>query len=344
MSSLTPSLLSVNEGFVADCDVLIAGAGFEDRATKLLFRGKFSGNAICILVVFDRSIEVNIDLEQRYMKEAHRKFSKDRLLTVELPLHDPRLFDASLGAVLASIPRSHRKFMVDISGLPSHAICTVLRLVRQFRSLEEQSVMYTAAIQYTPSRTEYNRLKNEQPEGISHLKRAMALEMSQNFIPDSFAGHRTNDGKTALAVFAGYEVHRSAGVIENINPSVLLLLYGRPGDSELGWRLDLSEQLHAGFVRVRRCATERVSTLDVCESLKVLEAYYDRLFDDYDLTITPVCSKMHAVAAYLFWERYKEIQLAFPLPVGYDPKNRPVGIGHTYLLSLPPSRVLARDF
>lgn len=339
-SPLTPQPISLETGVASDCDVLVVGAGFEERASRFLFESIFPAHAICILVHFDRSIEGNKETESYYFEEAKRKFGPEKIVSVGLTLHDARPFDKEVTKALTSIPRSHRKIVIDISGLPTHAICSMLRLTRQFRPLEIQSVIYTAAKEYVPTEAEYEELKEKQPKEINFLKRSMALEMSQNYIPDSFSGHRTNEGKTALAVFAGYEVHRSAGVIDNINPSVLLLLYGRPGASDLAWRLDLSKQLHAPFERLRRCAFEVVSTLDVSEALDMLEQYYKWLFDDYDLTIAPVCSKMHAVATFLFWERYKEVQLAFPLPVGYNPGNRPLGIGQTYKLDLPPSRLL----
>jgi hypothetical protein len=338
-TTLLPTPIAVGKDQSLDCDVLIVAAGFEERAQRFFFGCSFSPDAFCILVRFDRAVEGNREIESAYMAEAERKF-KGNVMSVALALHDPRPFERHLTKALSALPRSHRKIWIDVSGMPSHAICAVLRLVREFRPVEDQVVVYTAAKDYVPTRAEFERLQSEQPEGVGFLKRAMALEMSDNYIPDCFSGHRSNEGRIALAVFAGYEVHRSAGVIENINPSILLLLYGTPGASELSWRLDLSKQLHSKFERSRRCAAETVSTLDVSLSLEVLERYYNFLYDDYDLTVAPVCSKMHSVAAYLFWERYKEVQLAFPLPVGYNPRNRPTGVGETYKLLLPPARLI----
>ncbi len=49
---------------------------------------------------------------------------------------------------------------------------------------------------------------------------------------------------------------------------------------------------------------------------------------------------MNSVAAYMFWERYGEVQLTFPLPIGYDPENGPSGVDKTYCLELRARRGL----
>lgn len=343
MKFADPKPISISARRRCDADVFLLGAGFEDRAERFLAKASFKPDAHCILVRFDAGIAGNKETYERYGATARAKFAANNLHEVDLPAGGFREFEKQLESTLASIPRSQRSIWIDVSGLPAHVICTALRLARSIRPLEQQTVIYTAATEYNPTLAEYEELrrKSESTGGkIEYLPRSMALEMGENYIPDSFSGHRTNDRRTALAVFAGYEVHRSVGVIDNINPSILLLLFGRPGDEDLSWRLDLSQELHSRFPRERKCATEIVSTLRLSESLDVLERYYNYLYDDFDLTIAPVCSKMHTVASYLFWERYKEIQLAFPLPIGYDPKNRPVGAGQTYRLDLSPARIL----
>jgi len=49
------------------------------------------------------------------------------------------------------------------------------------------------------------------------------------------------------------------------------------------------------------------------------------------------------VAAYLFWERYGEVRLTFPIPIRYEPANAPQGAGETYQLFLDPRRTLFKS-
>lgn len=321
-----------------ELDGLILAAGFEDRAFRLLEVGEFRAGAYCVLIRFQNDVPGNASVFERYLELAKRKFAPSNVHIVDLPHSAPGRLESDLGRMLAILPRDARVFGVDVSGQPAYAICMTLKALRTHRAGERQIVYYTAAIQYHPSREEYDAISGS--DEIELLPRSMALEMSENLSLDSFSGYRSQNARSCLAIFAGYEAHRSTGVVEAVNPSLLLLMYGNPGDDTLSWRLDLSRRLHRKFERGRRTAVEIVSTLHVNESLAVLERYYNFLIDDYDLIVTPIGSKIHSLAAYLFWERYGEVRLTFPLPIGYDPEIRPKGAGITYEVMLEPRRPL----
>lgn len=321
-----------------ELDGLILAAGFEDRAFRLLEAGEFRVGAQCVLIRFQNDVPGNQTVYEQYLELARRKFDPSNIHVVVLPHNAPGRLERDLGRTLATLPSDARVFGVDLSGQPAYAICMTLKALRAHRSGERQLVYYTAAMQYHPTREEYDAISGS--DEIELLPRSMALEMSENLSLDSFSGYRSQNARSCLAILAGYEAHRSTGVVEAVNPSLLLLMYGNPGDDTLSWRLDLSRRLHRKFERGRRTATEVVSTLHVNESLAVLERYYNFLIDDYDLVVTPIGSKMHSLAAYLFWERYGEVRLTFPLPIGYDPDIRPVGASMTYVVALEPRRPL----
>ena len=44
---------------------------------------------------------------------------------------------------------------------------------------------------------------------------------------------------------------------------------------------------------------------------------------------------MNSIASYLFWERYGETRIAFPIPIGYNIDYRPSGVSECYTLRLP---------
>ena len=315
-----------------ELDGLILAAGFEDRAFRLLEVGEFRVGAHCVLIRFQNDVPGNTSVFERYFELANRKFEPSNVHVVDLTHSAPGRLESDLGLMLAILPRDARVFGVDVSGQPAYAICMTLKALRTHRVSERQIIYYTAAIHYHPSREEYDAISGT--DEIELLPQSMALEMSENLSLDSFSGYRSQNARSCLAILAGYEAHRSTGVVEAVNPSLLLLMYGNPGDDTLSWRLELSRRLHRKFERGRRTATEVVSTLHVNESLAVLERYYDFLIDDYDLVVTPIGSKMHSLAAYLFWERYGEVRLTFPLPIGYDPEIRPIGAGMTYEVEL----------
>lgn len=327
----------------SSCELLILAAGFEDRAYEFISKTKFSLNANCILVRFDFNIEGNEDIQSKYEQQIESKFSKERIFRVKISQANPQQFEKQLSDTFPRIKPFSGEAWIDISGLPTYAICSALRLTRNFFPSKEQVIVYTSANDYFPTYDEYQKLKTSLSNGVvDFLPPTMALEMSEVLMLEGFSGHRSKEGVSCLAIFAGYDVDRSAGVIESINPSTILFLYGSPGGDDMGWRLELSKDLHKRFESTRKAASEIVSTLNPQESIDILEEYYEYLFEDYDLVVSPVCSKMQAVATYLFWEKYKEVQLVFPMPVGYSIDRRPHGVGKTYLTYLHPKNVLFR--
>ena len=324
-------------------DVLIVAGGFEERAFKVLEEATFHPDAHCVIVRYANNVLHNRTRFVGYLTEARKKLTEERIHVVTLRDTDVLGFSSEFNKVLAYLPRDARAMAVDISGMPTFLICTVLRILREHRSRERQTILYTAAAEYTPTKVEYDRMFVGTHDEIDLVPRSMVLEMGENLVIDAFSGYRSQAGKTCLVVFAGYDAHRTAGVLDAVNPALLLLLYGKPGNPTLDWRLELSQRLHKKFERGRRTATEIVSTLEVSDPLEVLENYYNFLIDDYDLVLAPISSKMHTVAAYLFWERYGEIQLTFPIPIGYDPNHCPQGASTTYELVLEPRRSLFRS-
>lgn len=336
----------VNEtkSVATDLDILVFATGFEDRSAYIIDNAEFSAGAACLLIKYVNDIDENEEVFSNYLRIAQSKFTQDKIYIVDLCTDNVEQFSKDLEAQFKAFSPELRKVGIDVSGMTAYAICLVLKFSRKYRPFEKQRVFYTAAAEYIPTFQEYEELKEKQSgEEIAYIPKSMAMEMSDNLVVEAFSGHRSGDARTCLAIFAGYEVHRSSGTIDAINPSLLLLMYGQPGDKELVWRTNLSKKLHAKFETSRRCAIEDVSTLFVQESLDLLERYYSYLTDDYDLVLAPICSKMHSLASYMFWERYGEIQLSFPLPIGYNTSHRPRGIGKAYFVDLYEQRMLFRD-
>lgn len=324
--------------------LLVLSAGFEERAFHFISRVSLDPNLKVILVKFENDIDTNEAVFNKYFHLVSTKLQKENIVVVSLRQKSPRTLLTDIEHALQNLPRDITEISLDISGMPSHAICASLYAIREFKPSYAVDVIYTSAESYHPNKKEFEILKKKQSAGVEYLPSSLAREMSENLIFNQFSGQRTNEGQSCLALFAGYEVHRSAGVIENVNPSMLLLIYGKPAGDNLQWRLELSKQLHKKFENSRKSAVEEVSTLQINESLNCLRTYYDYIYDDYDLTIAPVCSKMNSVAAYLFWEMYKEVQLIFPLPIGYSTDKKAENVGETFVTTLEPKSSLFRSF
>ncbi|HEY5393104.1 MAG TPA: hypothetical protein VIJ57_13355 [Hanamia sp.] len=325
-----------------DFDLLLLAAGFEDRAFNFLSNSDYKTDAHCILIEFLDRPELNKDIFNNYLNKAKVSFAEEKIHIVQLG-DNIQLFEKNLNEQLLKLPRSINNTWIDISGMPTHTICITLNSVRTLYPTQSQKIIYSAAESYFPTFEEYTALSKKSDDNEEFVPKTMTMEMSEVLILETFSGHRSKEGISCLAVFPGYDANRTGGVIDSINPSMLLFLFGDPNDSDLKWRANLSRQLHRKFESTRKCAVEAVSTLDPNQSLNVLDEYYEFLFEDYDFTIAPLCSKMQVVGTFLFWERYKEVQLVFPLPVGYDVDKKPVGTSATFITMLEPRSSLYRS-
>lgn len=299
------------EKTLRELDVIIVAAGFEDRAFHVLASCPSSMAAHLILVVYENDIPGNDAIAQKFMSTANQKFDPGRVNILPLRQSRIREFIDEFAQIFRSLAPNYDKVGVDISGMPSYLIFAVLNHVRENRPYQNQKVLYTAAKDYTPTKEEYEGLKDKQGDDIEYIPKSMALEMAENLVFEPFSGYRSAGTKSCLALFAGYEAHRSTGVVDAINPTLLLLMYGQPADEKLNWRLDLSRRLHHKFEKTRRCAIEEVPTWDIDACVAKLEEYYDVLIDDYDLTVSAICSKMQTVASFLFGSAILRCKLRF---------------------------------
>ena len=235
------SIRDASEVDYREVDILILSAGFEDRAIQVLKFAEFSENLHCILIKYRNDIPENDRVFGEYLRLAYERFGEDRTFIVEVGLSDIDGFSSRLSNLLNDFPRSLYRAALDVSGCTAYVICLALRCLRERFPFGTQKVFYTAAKQYYPSLEEYEQMRTKAgAEDIESLPRSMALEMSRNLVLEEFAGHRSRDARSCLVIFAGYEIHRSSGVIDAVNPALLLLLYGRPGSLGIEWRTDLS--------------------------------------------------------------------------------------------------------
>jgi hypothetical protein len=100
------------------------------------------------------------------------------------------------------------------------------------------------------------------------------------------------------------------------------------------WRTKLSKDLHRNLFRGWLLRETETSTLNVHGVLDTLEKEFQAVGFRYDVAITPHCSKMQAIALYLFWRRHPEVQIVFTTPVRFNAKHYSRGSGQTFEFSL----------
>lgn len=315
-------------------DLLILCAGYEDRAHALLDRLPTDARAAVLLVHYVQGPEKDdgahlrmrkaLSLRGLAFKEVGYDFRKSKEFA--------RCFAETLGKFDLG---ADSRIWVDVSGLTTYGICIVLEGCRRLQGFRPVTVMYVEARSYYPTKSEYLKYAKGADRGTLSLPPSLTAETSDVLILDEFSGYVLKSDPTCLMLFAGYQKHRSVAVIESVNPGKVVIVYGVPPNSGNRWRADMSKSVHEALLTERIRAEERVSTLDVDETVRLIESYYAMLCDDHNMCICSTCSKMQTVGVYLAWERYRDIQLAFPLPLQYLHKRSSKGAGDMHLYRLP---------
>lgn len=316
-------------------EAFICAAGFEARAKRVPFSLRQVRNPLVIRYVGGPREN------ERVFKEFEQRFVQVPGFEV-CPLDMTRLesFESCLSDAFAkhsNVGLSH--VLLDISGMPNFAICILIVRIRQLFPASRLTLLYTEAEEYYPRQADFKKIKAAaKRSGTKILPGYLSNRAVTMFIPELFSGVTLGQHDTCLIVFAGYEPHRTNCMMEASNPSKLVMVYGEPERPDLKWRVELSQLMHRG-IDSQVSKTERVTpTYSVNGNVELILGFYEHLYDDHAICCCPTNSKIQAVAAALAWERYPDIQLAFPIPTEYLPKRFSVDWRDTFRidLGLPP--------
>jgi hypothetical protein len=337
---LSPSVVVDWEQLRAQSEsaVLILAAGFEERSRTVLEKVWSPLIPYVFVIRYDSSDVPENEQSLERMRELLRNRRPNQTI-VDVALNPKQVvgFFQSITESLMTTPLdAATTIWLDVSGLPMHAICSTLLACRSVYPYNVIKILYTEAEDYFPTQLEFERYSRKRSNTpLDALPASLSSEMADNLILEPFAGYSLREQSTCLLLFAGYEKHRSVGAVDQINPNKLVLIYGKPARSDLEWRKQMSVALHQSLAIERPTAEESISTLDVHETLDLLRTYYEMLYDNHNICIAPICSKMQTVATYLLWEQYRDVQLVFPLPVKYLAKRFSIRAGRTFEVSLP---------
>lgn len=316
-------------------DIFICAAGFEARAERVPLTVTVTKNPIIV------SFKNGPCQNEKAFKKFATKFKKVPGYDVcEIDLAHLEKFERDFENSLCQVRNFEaRRVILDISALPTFAICIMIMKIRRVFPTTNLTLLYTEAEEYFPKKSDFDRIKRTTPRRLSGVSpEYLSARAVTTFMPTMFSGVTLGHNDTCLVVFAGYEPHRTNCVIEATNPSKLVMVYGEPERSDLKWRLELSKLMHAGIDNQLMKTEEVALSSSIADNLKLLLEYYECLYDDHVFCISPTNSKMQAVASALAWETYPDIQLNFPIPTEYLPKKFTVEARDTFAidLGLPP--------
>jgi hypothetical protein len=256
----------------------------------------------------------------------------------------------NLSNTLKEIPSEEiDSIFIDISGMTNFLILLALHRVNETFHNKEIFVLYAEAQYYYPKKDEMDEIlelvKRRQDGDIKKLSKNLGTSGArETLIPPDFKGYFKEDYPICLIFFAGYEPSRAIGLIETYRPNLIIACYGISPHEHFKQRTVFSKNLHEGFevFKQYRHVDMDVSTFNIQEIVSKLEEIYasadnggETLYEKYNIAISPQCSKLQAVATYLFSLRHPDVQVVFCLPGAYNPKRYSGGIGKMWMYELP---------
>jgi hypothetical protein len=147
-----------------------------------------------------------------------------------------------------------------------------------------------------------------------------------------FSGVQQASRPNVLIILSGFEGDRTLKLIEEYEPSLVLLGFGDPPTVPSFLERNLSEhKLVLGRTDVKEFRFPANSILDCTVTLEQLIA---PLLDSFNLVIAPMSTKLSTLAAFNIAEQHQEIQLAYCLPGEYNYSDYSSGTGRVFIEGL----------
>jgi hypothetical protein len=155
-----------------------------------------------------------------------------------------------------------------------------------------------------------------------------------SIIPPFFEGPPTFDKKTALCLLTGFEYERAISLIDDIEPSSIII--GNPSPGTADKFKEISDEIIGKIRKSRRISNEiiDVPANDPFQCKKYLNAYLQTQKKDYNFYIAPMGSKLETIGLYLLYEENPFFRIIYPLPMIYNIGNYSKGMQDIYAFLL----------
>lgn len=333
----------------------ICAGGFEDRAVGIVKSLDIAGEkSLKYSIILEYVSAYNINRINRknlqFLQRSLKRLSFNLMDNTMIDIDDMLKTGNNLSNTLKKIPSEEiDSIFIDISGMTNFLILLALHRVNETFYDKEIFVLYAEAQDYYPKKGEMDEIlklvTRRQDGDIMELSKKLGTSGArETLILSDFKGYFKEDYPICLIFFAGYEPSRAIGLIETYRPNLIIACYGRSPHEHFKQRTEFSKNLHEEFevFKQYRHVDMEVSTFDIHKIISKLEEIYISadnekgiLYEKYNIAISPQCSKLQALATYLFSRRHPDVQVVFCLPGSYNPKRYSKGTGTIWIYKLP---------
>jgi hypothetical protein len=299
--------------------LFICTLGFEPRALAVPRQLRDSGYKVSRAILLQYSTNSDDNAANSAEMFGCLRHITERVETLQVD--DPD-FTKRLKNILQSTVRGHRHsdlpcVTFDISAASNQAI---LRAMKALLDADVHlRILYAEATTYHPTKEEYE-CEFEKWSDESSL--GLARGVSEVIPSTDYPGQHFDPRPDCVVLFPTFKAERSRAVISRIDPSLLmapgdkvLWLLGTPHLQEDGWRTEAMRRIN----KIPNSAPQfEVSTFDFKKTLEALEQIYLERWEKFNITISPLGSKMQALGISLFCYLHWDVRVMFARPMEYN--------------------------
>lgn len=216
--------------------------------------------------------------------------------------------------------------LMDVSVFANRLILRCMKAVLESRL--DLTIAYAEAEEYYPTQAEYEACPSEwRLESMLGLERGVREVMTSIDHP----GCSLDPIPDRVVLFPTFKPERSMAVVSAVDPAILLApakkiiwVVGTPHLEQNRWRVSAVRSING---ITDDSVMYEVSTFKYKETLQVLETIHTRYSDEAKLTISPLGSKLQALAISLFCYLRPNVRVMFAIPKEYNAAHFSSGVG-----------------
>lgn len=233
---------------------------------------------------------------------------------------DEARYTRNLSRALDDNTTSDTHVHFDISVAANRLLLRTLHTL--LRSDTRLTVLYSEAETYYPTREEFDANRSQWiADG------PLGLEQGVELVEPSFTypGQHVDALPQCVILFPSFRRERSASVISHVDPSLLMSageqvvwIVGVPHLQEDRWRTEAMRSINA--IEVAAVQYE-VSTFDYRDTLRSLELIYREKWQRFNISVSPIGSKLQALGTALMCYLHPDVRLVFAVPKIYNARQ-----------------------
>jgi hypothetical protein len=300
-------------------DIFISCISYEPRTIAILEKLDKKYKAEIGVFIINTPFE-NYENVQENLKKCHRIIEKGNnfftVLQITSALENPIKVITELERIIQQNfeHKSYLSVTIDVSTIPRGELLTILYYLRKHNKIQSIRILYV-------SPEKYGDWLSEGYAGST--------------IPPFFEGTKCFDKKTALLILTGFELSRPLGLIEDLEPS--LIIFGSPEPGTAAVFLKQSQVIVEKLKTIRKINFEyyKIPANNAVNAKNQIQSIIKKYSQDYDFYVSVLGPKIELIGAYLAYEEKPTFRMIYPMPRLYNIGNYSSGCLEIFEFLLP---------